>query len=174
MKNNPNMKYLLIGLVALIWGLIIYKVIRGLSGDDPPPVATKIKPPQTADTLSAYQLTAASYPDPFSNELIEEEVVTETITPGGAKAPAGITPANPQPAPVMAAPPPPPPPAIKYSGYIYNPQTRKKMAMITVNGRGLSVSINEKIDDKTRVLDITDQKITVSFNGKRIEYVIGG
>lgn len=169
------MKYLLIGLVALIWGLIIYKVIRGLSGDDPPPAATKIKPPQTADTLSTYQLTIASYPDPFSNELITvEEEITGTSVPGGAKTATGSMPANPQPAPVIAAPPPVPPPAIKYSGYIYNPQTRKKMAMITVNGRGLNVSINERIDDKTKVLDITDQKITVSFNGKKMEYAIGG
>ncbi|MCF3107886.1 hypothetical protein LL912_03760 [Niabella sp. CC-SYL272] len=167
------MKYLLIGLVALIWGLIIYKVIRGLSGDDPPPVATKIKPLQTTDTLSTYQLTAASYPDPFNNELVtEEEEITEVAVPGGAKTATGVV-ANPQPAPVIAAPPP-PPPAIKYSGYIYNPQTKKKTAMISVNGRSMSVGVNEKIDDMTRVLYIADQKIIVSFNGRKIEIVLGG
>ncbi len=167
------MKYLLIGLVALIWGLIIYKVIRGLSGDDPPPVATKMKAPPVADTLAAYQLMPASYPDPFSNKLIEEEVVTETTTPG-AKPPAGNMPVGAPPPPVAAMPPPIPPPAIKYSGYIYNPQSRKKIAMITVNGRGMSVGVNEKIDDKTKVLKISDQKITVSFNGKKMEFAIGG
>ncbi|SDD43011.1 general secretion pathway protein GspB [Niabella drilacis] len=166
------MKYLLIGLVALIWGVILYKVIRGLAGDDPPPVVTKVKPPQPEDTLTRYVLTTLQYPDPFSNELItEEEEVTGASVPGQTKVPA----ANPLPAPVVAAAPPPtPPPAIKYSGYIYNPQTKKRTAMISVNGRSMTVGVNERIDDKITVLEITDQKIVVRIEGRKMDVAIGG
>lgn len=171
MKNSAYMKYLLVGLVALIWGLILYKVIRGLSDDDPPPVTTKVKSPPATDTLSTYSLITAAYPDPFSNELIVEEEVVEETLPDGT--PAGKV-TNPQAAPIAALPPPAPPPAIKYSGYIYNPQTRKKTAMITVNGRTMTVGVHDKIDGQTKVVKISDEKITVSFDGKKIDFAIGG
>ncbi|ANH80049.1 hypothetical protein A8C56_02785 [Niabella ginsenosidivorans] len=175
MKNNPNIKYLLIGLVVFIWGLIIYKVIKGLSGDDAPPPVTKIKPPVIEDTLTGYALTTAAYPDPFSNDIFEEEDTIEEKVANGAVINEGQQAANgapgpaPLPQPVME-----PPPAIKYSGYIYNPKTRRKTAMISFNGRIMTVGVNEKIDDKTKVTDISDQQLTIRFNGKKVVYVLGG
>lgn len=169
------MKYLLIGLVALIWGLIIYKVIKGLAGDDPPPVATKAKPPQPEDTLTTYVLSSMQYPDPFSNELAFEEVEDETeIEPSEQMTSKDdiTTPSLPTVVPAIVSPL--PPPEIKYAGYIYNPQTRRKTAMITMNGRSMSVGVNDQIDNKTKVLEISDQKITVQHNGKKLDYQIGG
>ncbi|WP_300603769.1 hypothetical protein [Niabella sp.] len=52
-------------------------------------------------------------------------------------------------------------PEIKCSGYIYNPSTKKKTAMITLNGRAMTVNIHEKISDQIKVLDISDQKIAL-------------
>ncbi|MBO9620538.1 MAG: hypothetical protein J7539_16055 [Niabella sp.] len=178
MKTNSNTKYLLIGLVVLIWGLIIYKVIKGLSGDDTPPVVVKAKPQKTEDTATGYTLIPAAYPDPFNNDIFEgtdfKEDTVQQLAATKQQNGAGTQQRGMPGLPAVAAPPLVPPPTIRYSGYIYNPQTRKKTAMISFNGRGMTVEVNEKLDGQTKVLDITDQKLTISFNGKKLEFLLGG
>ncbi|MFT4092621.1 MAG: hypothetical protein QM640_03190 [Niabella sp.] len=169
MKNNPNTKYILIALVVLIWGLIIYKVIKGLSGEDTPAPQTVYipKPKQQQDT--AYNLLATAYPDPFNNDLAAEEAAVDTLAAGKNMPP----PAQPYSSQLNAMPAA-PPPAIKYNGYIYNPVTRKKTALITYNGRTMAVGVAEKIDEKIKIIKIDDEQLTFSYNGKRISVNVGG
>jgi hypothetical protein len=168
LKNNPNTKYVLIGLVVLIWGLIIYKVIAGLSGDDTvmPTVSVKPLPKVNADTT--YQLLNTAYPDPFTNENIFEEIAEDSLIANNGTLPAAPLPAY-TPPPVIT-----PPPAIKYNGYIYNPTTKKKTALITYNGRSLVVSVADMLDEKTKVLKIDSQELVVTVKGERFVIAVGG
>lgn len=170
MKNNPNTKYVLIGLVVLIWGLIIYKVIAGLSGDDTVAPMVSFKAPAKIDADTAYRLLNTSYPDPFSNENIFDEIEEDTVLAQGAGA-------LPAPAAMQAYTPPPvaiQPPAIKYNGYIYNPATKKKTALITYNGRSMVVSVADMLDEKTKVLKIDNQELVVTVKGERFVIGVGG
>ncbi|MCH5718225.1 hypothetical protein [Niabella hibiscisoli] len=170
MKNNPNTKYVLIGLVVLIWGLIIYKIIAGLSGEDTVAPTASFKPPAKINADTAYRLLNNAYPDPFSNENIFEEIEEDTVLSAGAVNPAAL-------AGVPAYTPPPvapQPPAIKYNGYIYNPATKKKTALITYNGRSMVVSVADMLDEKTKVLKIDNQELVVTVKGERFVIGVGG
>ncbi|HTG55690.1 MAG TPA: hypothetical protein VL943_05460 [Niabella sp.] len=170
MKNNPNTKYVLIGLVVLIWGLIIYKIIAGLSGDDTMAPVVSFKPPAKMNADTTYRLLNTSYPDPFNNENVFDEIAEDTVLSAATGAP-------PAPVAIQAYTPPPvitQPPAIKYNGYIYNPATKKKTALITYNGRSMVVSVADMLDEKTKVLRINNQELVVTVKGERFVIGVGG
>jgi len=180
LKNNPNTKYVLIVLVACIWGLIIYKVIKGLNDDDTAlPVITSIEPVK-ADTAIGYFLTPEPYADPFKNKV--ERLNNDYMFNNTYQSEVTISsPANINPPPVnnnynnYQLPPKPveQPPVITYKGYIYNPHTRKKTAMITYNGKPMVVGIADKLDEKTKVLSIDEQQLVFSFSGKKLVVGLG-
>ncbi|MGN7787279.1 hypothetical protein ACTJIJ_22285 [Niabella sp. 22666] len=170
MKNNPNTKYVLIGLVVLIWGLIIYKVIAGLSGDDTVAPTVSFKPPAKVNADTAYRLLNTAYPDPFANENIFDEIEEDTVVSAGAgNAAAPVAMQAYTPPPVVTQ-----PPAIKYNGYIFNPGTKKKTALITYNGRSMVVSVADMLDEKTKVLKIDNQELVVTVKGERFVIGVGG
>lgn len=170
MKNSPNTKYVLIGLAVLIWGLIIYKVVSGLSGDDISEPQQVHKPLVKSNIDTTYRLLADNYADPFFNEIeIEADTIIETQP---LSEPVNTLPATHVP-PVTQAPID-PQPAVKYNGYIYNPATRKRTALITYNGRTMVVGVADKLDKKTKIVKINDIELVISFNGKIIVIGVAG
>jgi len=131
------------------------------SADAPVPVVKKNALP-VMDTVENFELITAEYPDPFGNDISED--VQEDKTDSVAKMTVAVTP------PVVVE----PPPVITYNGYIYNPVTKKKTAIISINGHAVTAGINEKVDVKTLVVDITETKLVVSFNGTKMEVVLSG
>lgn len=167
MKQNAKIKYVLVTLVLMIWGLVIYKVCAGLFAGEAHIVAPLVKPVVNADTVAPYYLMKDSYPDPFSNDILtKEELPKEEVAVKAATAP--IAPQS-----VSVAESSVPQPVIKYCGYIFNPVTKNKMALITVNGRGVTAGVNEKIDMGIKVLDITALKIVLSYKGKTMIVAMG-
>src|SRR5690349_14975588 len=87
--NQKPVKYLLIGGVALVWGLIIYRVVTGLSPDDNLPA---LNAPNTAATsyvpLSDSFTLIADYSDPFipGSDTVDTDVEL-TAKPVAAPAP---------------------------------------------------------------------------------------
>ncbi|HMR84491.1 MAG TPA: hypothetical protein PKE30_15215, partial [Niabella sp.] len=126
MKNNPNTKYMLIGLVMLIWGLIIYKMVSGLSDDGMPVSQEVYKPLPRKNTDTAYALLADNYADPFFNEI---EIEEDTISGNGSEMDvvSTVPPIYELPVTQTLVE---PPPSIKYNGYIYNPLTKQRTALI--------------------------------------------
>lgn len=185
MKNNPNTKYVLIALVAAIWGLIIYKIVNGLKGDDIPLPKTTYKPIAKEDSITTYTLLHIAYADPFSNKVQTDRTYENYYPPvlermsENRYVPPGGNPANNQggnnsynnysPTPKIED----PLPIVKYNGYIYNPQTRKKTALISYNGRTMVVGIADKIEGKTKVVNIEEQRLTLHFNGKKMVVLAG-
>lgn len=163
---------MLIALVVFIWGFIIYKLASGLSGDDIAVSQQIYAPREKRNTDTTYQLLAEEYPDPFFNEFPTDdsahdadmhsdaqEVVGESKEESARaliQASAGVVEILPE---------------IKYNGYIFNPVTKKKTALITYNGRAMSAGVSDKLDEKIRIVRIDSQELVVIFNGKKI--VIG-
>jgi hypothetical protein len=141
--KQQSLKYLLIGLVALIWGLIIYRVIKGLGGDDDKitilPPKKKIDYTSPADSF----VLLADYPDPF---LPTEDVIDSVDTPNEKVSNASFT--NIVPTPVIQPQPPAfDPSTIQYSGIIVNPEKKIKIAILTIVGREYLATEKEKINE---------------------------
>ncbi len=159
--NQKPVKYLLIGGVVLVWGLIIYRVVDGLSPDDVPaikaanPLAVTYVPPADSFTL------IADYSDPFipGSDTVDAEVEMT------AK-------------PVVAPAPPPPvinkPPAdaykegtIQYEGMISNPAKKLKLGTITLNGKEMLVKEKDKVEEYL-IQKISLETIVVRYKNKNI------
>ena len=175
MKNNPNTKYVLIGLAVLIWGLIIYKVVSGLSGNDIPIPQHTYRSLTRSNTDTAYTLLADNYADPFFNDLLPVDTITqEPVDSNDAQNHSSMEAVKKEasyPVQQIAVE---PAPAIRYNGYIYNPATKKKTALITYNGRSMYVGIADQLDDQTKIIRINAQELVVTVNGRKMIIGVGG
>lgn len=159
--NQKPVKYLLIGGVVLVWGLIIYRVVDGLNPDDNIPAIKAANTLTNAYVAPADSFTLiADYSDPF--------------IPGSDTVDAEVT-AIPQP---VAAPPPAPvvnkPPVdtykegtIQYVGMISNPQKKIKLGTITLNGKEMLVREKDNVEGYV-VMKITAEAIVVKYKGKKV------
>jgi hypothetical protein len=160
--NQKRVKYLLIGGVAVVWGLIIYRVVDGLSPDDnlpalnaPNAVATSYVPLSDSFTL------IADYTDPFipGSDTVDAEVEL-TAKPVAAPAP---------PPPVINK-----PPAdtykegtIQYEGMISNPARKLKLGTITINGKEMLVKEKDKVEEYV-IQKISAETIVIKYKNKSI------
>lgn len=157
--KNKRVTYLLICVVCLVWGIIIYRLFFLDRGGDEETVFLKAKTvhePYDQYTVKkdTFKL-ALNYRDPF---------------PGKA-----ITPAEPPKAdlsvhtdfkPVKPVIPPVIWPAIKYTGYITNPKTKKMVAILTVNGKERMTAEGESLEG-IKLLKNKKDSILVSWMGKQ-------
>lgn len=130
--KSKKFVYLLIGCVAIVWGMIIYRIYIGLNQDEENPVVINL--PKTGSiqvsdhTADSYVLDLA-YRDPFSSTEIafvpEEKKESNTGI---------VKPVMPPVKPMISW------PTIAYTGYISNPVTHQKIAMLTINGKASMVN----------------------------------
>jgi len=160
--NQKPVKYVLIGAVVLVWGLIIYRIVDGLSPDDNVPAIKSTGAQQIAyiPTTDSFTLIA-DYSDPFIPN-------TDTVD-------AEVTAMN----KAVAAPPPPPPvvskpPAdtykegtIQYLGMIANPVKKLKLANINLNGKEMLVKEKDKVEGYL-VQKISLEAIVIRYKNKNI------
>jgi len=154
MKNKAIM-YMLGALVALVWGLIIYRVYDsvGSGNEDAPAVA--LKPPKEAFNDYAFSADtthlALNYRDPFSEEKIADTIarVKVSITKPRAEKKAvamnwGF---------------------ITYSGYINNPAGKKLLSVMHINGKAVILTEGETSQNVKLLKNMRDS-VKVSFEGK--------
>lgn len=165
MANQKAVRYFLIAGVTVVWGLIIYRVADGLSGDDalPAPAMAAVHSSGIAAPAAGYTLIA-DYPDPF--------------IPGAdsTKTPAGVGPDVAQtvaPASGFTAPPPPDPDAyregmVQYLGMMANPEKKLKIASLTIKGTDHLVREGETVMG-FKVKKIEPGKVMLIYRGKGIE-----
>lgn len=169
--NQKYVRYFLIAGVTVVWGLIIYRVVEGLSGDDDllPVTMNTAKLPVLAEKEEPYRLIA-DYPDPFlaggDDDTASAVVLTTAVS---APSSSTIYP------PVAPPPPPPDPDAYKegmfqYVGMISNPEKKIKIATVVIKGTELVVKEKDKVMGFV-IGKIEAGKIVVSYRGKRM--VIG-
>lgn len=171
--ENKYLKYVLIGVVVIVWGAIIFRVAGGVSGPDATPAVIPHPVKKEVAALPDSFVLFADYPDPF----IPEE---DTLDPIGGKKtpapPAGTAPATTTGTGAMGTIPKPAPPPVtsylQYIGMIGNPEKKLKIAIISLHGQEILLREKEKREDLV-VKKIEKDRIQVVYKGKTLELFKG-
>ncbi|HRO46359.1 hypothetical protein [Agriterribacter sp.] len=158
-------KYFLIAGVALVWGIIIYRIIRSLSNETPVVPVPLLAAPTFNYTIEPDTFFLfADYPDPFlpdeensdTGNVSEPKPITNT-DPGLNQPPLQTAPADSF-----------DPSIIKYTGMIANPEMKIRMAIIKINEREVVLKEKGKTADFT-LQKILKDKIIIMHKSKRYE-----
>jgi hypothetical protein len=153
--KNKGFTYLLGIVVLVVWGLIIYRVFAAAGGDDDPlPVSGfKVSAEPYNDFALAPDTTRLllNYRDPFG--LVKPK---DTIAPvRRARITTGI---KPMPKPAFNW------DFIQYSGYMYNPVSKKLVTLVSINGRNEMLTEGSMKDNVKLIKNMRDS-IKISYNG---------
>jgi len=152
--KNKIVTYLLGALVAIVWGIIIYRIFDAAAdSDDAAPGLAPVKKEAYNDYAIAKDTThlLLNYHDPFG--LTRQKDTIPTVKRTSYK-------------PVIIA----PKPAmnwgfIQYSGYIRNPASKKLITLISINGRSEMLTEGQEKDNVKLIKNLRDS-IKISYNGK--------
>jgi len=156
--NQKSLRYILLGGVVLIWGIIIFRVINGLSTDDPVNLVKKKTISFNYNTTKDSFLLLANYPDPFipeniainetGNDLLSlpKEPVINNNPPAPKKPEFDIQ-------------------LIQYHGMIANPETKMKLAVVNIAGKEYTAREGDKIEPVS-IRKITKGGLIVFVEGK--------
>lgn len=154
--KNKKMTYFLGFIVLVVWGLIIYRVFAAGGSDD-----NQIAPTATLHPKEAYNDYAIpkdtahlllNYRDPFGIIKTKDTVeipLKNLIHKGVMNLPA-------KPAFNWGF--------IQYSGYIRNPDSKKMIALVSINGKNEMFSEGE-VKDNVKLIKNFRDSIKISFNG---------
>jgi hypothetical protein len=160
-KNKVTV-YLLGTMVALIWGVIIYRIAAAAGKDDSDAVTEHSVqlPKETLDDY-AYQPDTTSlmlnYPDPFRQTKpteVRKDTVQIPVTKLLASRPVINSPAISKPALNWNF--------IRYSGYIANAHGKKLIALVSINGKSLMLGEGE-LAEQVKLLKNLKDSIKVSY-----------
>lgn len=155
--KNKKLTYLLICAVIVVWGIVLYRVFASQQEDDFP-VKSKMAL-EKKDSYDQYIIKedtfklALNYKDPFFGA---EEPEVKTV--------------NLEPQTINVIPPPFDPPInweiIKYLGYVVNPDTKKLVSIVSINGNERMLSDGEFLEG-VKLLRNKRDSILVSWQGKK-------
>jgi hypothetical protein len=156
MKNKKS-TYLLGAAVLIVWGLIIYRIFNALN--DTGPDASAMSAPVKKETYNDYTIPAdttrlsLNYRDPFGITQTKDTVSDKHMLISAVKT-----------APREAA------PGmnwdfIRFVGYIRNPDSKKLVAMIHLNGAELMMSEGEMNSNLKLIKNYRDS-IKITYQGK--------
>lgn len=157
--QQKQIKYLLLACVAVIWGLVLYRILSSVDNSDStkPPYNNKaISKLKDSSTYQPYTLLL-NYADPFGADdtaTIAEN--TSNISVNELNKSTSISSIS-IPRPDISF--------IKYKGVIYNSTTQKKAAIISVNGQDKMIKAGIAIDN-IKIQSIKKDRIQVIYQGK--------
>jgi len=149
--KNKKVTYLLGLVVAIVWGLIIYRVFSAANGDDVP-VITKAAVKEPYDDYTIPKDTTRlllNYRDPFGLVKPKDTVKLSAIKHTEKK--IMLKPMDWS--------------FIQYSGYMRNPNSRKLVAILSINGNSVMMAEGETSNNVKLIKNMRDS-VKVSFNGK--------
>jgi hypothetical protein len=166
MKNSKPMQFLLFGLVAIIWGAIVYQVWTYLAKDDDEPLYTDrdYLPAETTFVADTFSLSLA-YPDPFTGKTSARSASSSQRT-GAASAKKRASSSTPSPMeepPIVIS-----PPKIIYQGYSIN-NNEVTRVRLQLNGKGVTYRLNEE-KEGIRVVGMTRDSIAVMKEDSRFVF----
>lgn len=154
--KNKKVTYLLIFCVLAVWGIIFYRIYAGLTEEEA--IDLPVKQAKTAyfkevDHAKDRVLLQFDYADPFADEPAEP-------APPVIK-PVNAAPVNNYMMPQMAR------PqvnwtGIQFVGQIFNPATKKRIAIINVNGREAMLTEGETVNG-LKLLKNAGDSVKVQF-----------
>jgi hypothetical protein len=156
--KNKKMTYLLGFVVAIVWGIIIYRVFAAAGGsdDDVVPALSNISKKESYNDFTIPKDTThllLNYRDPFG--LVKQKDTTAISAKRNVHA-------NMIPIPVK--------PAfywgfVQYSGYVRNPDSKKLITLISINGKNEMLTEGE-MKNQVKLIKNLGDSIMISFNGK--------
>ncbi len=157
--KNKKVTYLLIVMVAVVWGVIIYRIFDASTGSDD--TITMTNPVKTIkEPYDDYMLPKdttkllLNYRDPFGIVAFKD---TTTIKAIATHHPTKSVTIIPKVAFNWGF--------IQYAGYIRNPSSKKLIALVTINGKNEMLAEGET-KDQVKLIKNQIDSIKVSFNGK--------
>lgn len=168
MKNKAAI-YLLGALVAVVWGMIIYRVVGASSGDEgaevPVPVTRFAKTLMNDYALKKDTVRLhLNYPDPFaqqgSTKLKKDtaQIPVAKLLAGGVHLQGAPFPAPIKPAPMNWS-------FVRYAGYIRNPRSKKLLALLTISGRSVTLAEGES-DGGVRLVKNLRDSVKIAYQNK--------
>jgi len=143
--------------VAMLWVVIIYRVVDwAKASDDSTPIIAPAYKKEAYDDYTAPKDTAKlllNYRDPFGQSHKKDTVITGVNRPGIKS----FTPIIPKATFNWNF--------IQYAGYIRNPDSKKLVTFVTINGKSATLSEGE-IRDNVKLLKNLRDSIKISYNGK--------
>jgi hypothetical protein len=168
-KNNKLTVYILGISVALVWGIIIYKVVAALSEDDGA-TPTAVSAPASKEPLNDHSIIKdtstlkLNYRDPFGQHVSGKDTAQRAVTKLIANAShINLRVERPIAKPIVNW------SFIKYAGYIRNPHSKKLYALINVNGKSVMLSEGETSGDIKLIRNLKDS-IKISYQN-RTQYI---
>lgn len=151
--NQKALRYFLFAALALVWGLIIYKIINGLDHRDNVVPVLSVKAETSYNSPKDSFILFADYSDPFlPSDSVYSEEIDKTVGVAINKEPIITKPnfdLN----------------KIQYHGMISNPENKKKVAIVSIGGKEYMAKEKEKINEVV-ISKITREKIIVIIDGK--------
>jgi hypothetical protein len=154
--KNKTITYLLIGIVILVWGWIFYKIFSSFhaSGSSPQlEIISHQQPRDEQQPIKEFSLKA-NYRDPFLGKDYREVVPQKKSDRTKLKPEIKV-----DPIPTINW------SFIRYMGLIKNPDSGKKIALISVHNKELMISEGETISEVKCIKHYRDS-IKVSYQGK--------
>jgi hypothetical protein len=149
-KNTKT--YLLLAVVALIWGIICVKVFNWMPKDEVSQPVNVVAAfiPKEQKKKDSFKIKA-NYRDPFLGTLTKE--TTKTVKTKGIKSKTEETPAI----------------VIQYTGFITDTDSKQKIFFITINGQQRLMKVNERVEG-IRLLSGNSEKVQILCNSRKQYY----
>lgn len=150
--KNKKLVYVLLPLVAIIWGVIIYRIYVQMSDKDNGAVAGFVLPAsKTADTLPDTVKLLLNYRDPFQSYSFQRQYQPKPNRGMDVFAETK------QPKPEFVW------PDIKFNGLIVNSQNKSKTGLFSFNGKSILVKEGDVVEGY-KIIKLFNDSVTVGVN----------
>ncbi len=156
--KNKKMLYILVPLTALLWGMIIYKIMNAVNGTGEAVFQPLSVDVQQSEMISDTFTIEANYRDPFnSKEVRKVSIQTNSLLQNN-----NIQTKNKIEKPVVSV----SMPNVVYMGMIKNQKQNKQIVMIQINGNINNMIVGDKIDG-VELVKIYKDSVEMKYNKER-------
>ena len=157
--KQKSLRYLLLSASAVIWSIIIYRLIDSFKGDEAPTDQKSSSASFTYNIQKDSFILFANYPDPFIPKD-DSSGIEPGRRPDISKPAINNIPVNsqgqPGPPDIMST--------IQFLGIISNPEKRKTIAILNIGGKQWLAGVGEHVQS-FKIQKIKKDKIVILLNG---------
>jgi hypothetical protein len=154
--KNKKVIYILLPLVILIWGTILYRILKNIAPEESVSSGKSYIPSLETARADTFSLIA-DYPDPFLSRTSAPAPEPQSIAPLQPREPV----IKPEPVkPVITW------PSVKYSGIIRNIKNDRQLGVLQINGKDHLVSQNQSIGG-IEVLQVYKDSVLLLYSGEK-------
>lgn len=165
--KNKKLLYILIPCTLVLWGIIVYKIVRVTSGNNDFESSVSVTIDKESDTKFGKDTFSikANYRDPFfgnkfsTNRVYQESNSnTQQTIPAHINKPQQNIPKNDIATSNF--------PNVVYNGIIQNKQTNKSLAIVQINGQSNIMKVGD-VFNEVEILKISKDSIEVKFQKEK-------